>query len=416
MSKNAILALDIGSNTIKGLIAERGEGPASGKVMLLSVITRPSRGIRRGVITDMDAAVEEIHGVLQTAREISKNSVRNIYLNIGGADVKSQVSKGIVAVSRASGEIHRDDVDRVLEASQAVNLPSNRMIIHTINREFIVDGVSVENPLGMAGARLEVVSFLIDAFKPNVKNLMKCVEMAGGGILALIFNPLASALAVLSKNQKELGVLVVDIGYGTTGMAVYEEGKLLHTKILPIGAGHITNDLAIALKIPVDIAERIKISHGYAVSHDVPAKETIDLKKIDATLKAAPSRRYISQVVESRLGELCELINEELDSLGKAGKLPGGVVITGGGAKLPGIAELFKSELKLTSKIGLAHPSSFEAATAETQEFLDSPEYAGALGLALWGLSSDSSEYKVSENAAKNIGMKVVNYLKHFLP
>lgn len=416
MAKNAILALDVGSNTIKGLIAERGEGSSHGKIVLLSVINRPSRGIRRGVITDMDGAVAEINSVLQIAREISRNAVKNIFLNIGGADVKSQISKGIVAVSRASGEIHRDDIERVLEASQAVNLPSNRMIIHTINREFIVDGVSVENPLGMAGARLEVVSYLIDAFKPNVKNLMKCVEMAGGGISALIFNPLASALSVLSKNQKELGVVVVDIGFGTTGMAVYEEGKLLHTKVLPVGAGHITNDLAIALKIPVDIAEKIKISHGYAVSRDVPAKETVDLKKIDSNLRNAPSRRYISQVVESRLSEICSLVDDELDSIDRSGKLPGGVVITGGGAKLPGIAELFKSELKLSSKIGLPHPSLFEAATAETQEFLDSPEYAGALGLAMWGLQGESVDYKMGDNALKNIGLKVLSYIKNFLP
>ncbi len=416
MSKKAILALDVGSNTIRGLIAERGEGPSQGKIVLLSVITRPSKGIRRGVITDMDGAVAEINSVLQVAKEISRNSTRNIFLNIGGSDVKSQISKGIVAVSRASGEIHRDDIERVLEASQAVNLPSNRMIIHTINREFIVDGVSVENPLGMAGARLEVVSFLIDAFKPNVKNLMKCVEMAGGAISALIFNPLASALSVLSKNQKELGVISVDIGYGTTGIAVYEEGKLLHTKVLPVGAGHITNDLAIALKIPVDIAEKIKISHGYAVSQEVSAKETVDLKKIDSTLKSTPSRKYISQVVQSRLAEICDLINEELDSIDKVGKLPGGVVITGGGAKLPGIAELFKSELKLTSKIGLPHPSQFEGATAETQEFLDSPEYASALGLCLWGLSGESSDYKMGDNALKNMGLKALSYLKNFLP
>lgn len=416
MSKKAILALDVGSNTIRGLIAERGEGPNQGKIVLLSVITRPSKGIRRGVITDMDGAVAEINSVLQVAKEISRNSTRNIFLNIGGSDVKSQVSKGIVAVSRASGEIHRDDIERVLEASQAVNLPSNRMIIHTINREFIVDGVSVENPLGMAGARLEVVSFLIDAFKPNVKNLMKCVEMAGGAISALIFSPLASALSVLSKNQKELGVIAVDIGYGTTGIAVYEEGKLLHTKVLPVGAGHITNDLAIALKIPVDIAEKIKISHGYAVSSDVPAKETVDLKKIDSALKSAPSRKYISQVVQSRLAEICDLINEELDLIDKVGKLPGGVVITGGGAKLPGIADLFKAELKLTSKIGLPHPSQFEASSAETQEFLDSPEYASALGLCMWGLSGESGDYKLGENSIKNAGLKALSYLKNFLP
>lgn len=413
MGKHSILALDIGSNTIKGLVAERGE---NGKILLLSSITRPARGVRKGVVVDMDGVVAEINSIIQSVREISRNAIKNIYVNIGGADVKSQISKGIVAVSRASGEIHRDDIERVLEASQAVNLPANRMIIHTINREFIVDGVSVENPLGMTGSRLEVVSFLIDAFKPNVKNLMKCVEIAGGAISTLIFSPIASALSVLTKNQKELGSVLVDIGYGTTGIAVYEEGKLLHTKVLPVGAGHITNDLAIALKIPVDIAEKIKISYGYAVSRDVPAKETIDLKKIEGNLHSTPSRRYVSQIVESRLSEICSLIDEELDSIDKSAKLPGGVIVVGGGAKLQGVAELFRSELKLTSKIGLPHPSLFEAATAEAQELLDSPEYAAVLGLAMWGLSVDGAEYQLGDSAFKNITGRVVSYLKNFLP
>lgn len=415
MAKQSILALDIGSENIRAAIAEVTE---HGKIKLLSGLTRPSKGIRRGVIVDMDAAASEINSILQVVKEISKTAHRNIYLNIGGADVKSQISKGIVAVSRASSEIHRDDIDRVLEASQAVNLPSNRMIIHTINREFIVDGVSVENPLGMTGARLEVSSYLIDAFKPNVKNLMKCVELAGGGIAALIFSPLASASSVLTKNQRELGVVLIDIGYGTTGIAVYEEGKLLHTKIIPVGAGHITNDLAIALKVPVDVAEKIKVSYGYAVASDVPSKDNIDLKKIDATLKGNPSRRYISQIVESRLSEICELVNEELKNIDRMAKLPGGAVVVGGGAKLPGIVELSKSELKLTAKIGLPHPSIFEAETSETVPFLESPEYAGILGLSCWALESGAFERQTSlgDSTVMSHVSKVINYLKNFLP
>lgn len=415
--KPSLVAIDIGSESIKAAVAELDQSNGNQKISLLSGIKRPSKGIRRGVIVDMDAASREIAGILDFVREVSKPSIKNINLNIGGSDVKSQISKGIVAVSRASGEIHRDDIDRVLEASQAVNLPSNRMIIHTINREYIVDGISVENPLGMTGARLEVVSYIIDAFKPNIKNVMKCVELAGGGISALIFNPLASALSVLSRSQRELGVVLIDIGYGTTGIAVYEEGKLLHTKILPIGAGHVTNDLAIALKIPVDVAERIKISYGYAVSSEVSSKETIDLKKIDETLKGSPSRKYISQVVQSRLEELCDLINEELDSIGRKGKLPGGAVLVGGGAKLPGLVELIKSELKLTAKIGLPHVSQFESSGADTTEFLESPEYANVLGLLMWGLDSGGSEtQRYADNPFKDYASKTINYLKNFLP
>lgn len=414
MKKPTLVGLDIGSETIKAVVAEINE---NNKIVLLSGITRPSKGVRRGVIVDMDAASKEIGNILHVVKEVSKGAIRNIHLNIGGADVKSQVSKGIVAVSRASGEIHRDDIDRVLEASQAVNLPSNRMIIHTINREFLVDGISVENPQGMTAARLEVVSFLIDAFKPNVKNVMKCVEVAGGGISALIFNPLASAHSVLTRNQRELGVVLIDIGYGTTGIAVYEEGKLMHTKVIPVGAGHVTNDLAIALKIPVDVAEKIKISYGYAVASAVSSKETIDLHKIDETLKGSPSRKYISQVVESRLSEICDLVNDELESIDRKAKLPGGAVIVGGGGKLPGLVELFKSELKITTKIGLPHPSAYESSSSETAEFLESPEYANVLGLLLWGLESGSAEKQsLGDSQIKNYASKAINYLKNFLP
>ncbi len=402
-----ILGLDIGSGTIKAVVAEFNH---DGKAILKAGITRPSKGIRKGSIVDMESAAAQINLVLQSIRDVSKGAIKNIYLNVGGVDVKSQSSRGIVAVARASSEIYKDDIARVIQASEAVNLPSNRMILHTLKKEFIVDGIGdIEDPLGMVGARLEVVSMIIDAFAPTVKNLMKCVELSGGSVAGLIFSPLASAQAVLTRNQKELGTVLIDIGYGTTGIAIYEEGKLLHTKILPVGAGHITNDLAIALKIPVEAAEKLKISYGYAVARDVPAKESIDLKKIDVSLKGAPSRKFISEVVESRLSEICELVNNELKSLGKQGRLPGGAVIVGGGAKLPGVVELFKTELKLTTQIGMPIPSVFESGPSSTMEFLESPEYASVLGLILWGDELNPRPRRAQE-------LSVIKFIKNFLP
>ena len=410
MRTHPILGLDIGSSSIKAVI---GEVSRDGKLILHSGIVKPSKGIRRGVVVDMDAAVGQINSVLQAAKDVSKDSLKNIYLNIGGVDVRSQVSEGKVAVSRANSEIYKDDVDRVIEASEAVNLPSNRMIIHTVKKEFIVDGVGdIQDPMGMVGSRLEVVSLVIDAFAPAVKNIMKCVEVAGGSISALIFNPLASALSVLTNNQKELGVVLIEIGFGTTGIAVYEEGKLVHAKILPVGAGHVTNDLAVALKIPVEVAEKIKLSYGYAVARDVPAKESIDLKKIDANLKGSPTRRFISEVVQSRLAEICDLINAELKSIDRAGKLPGGAVIVGGGAKLPGLSELFKNELKLSTKIGLSNPNFFEIGPQNTSNFLESPEYTAVLGLTLWSQGLNPKTLPRTDSVTK----KAVTFLKNFLP
>lgn len=411
MSKNAILGLDVGSSSIKAVIGEPGH---DGKIVLLSGIVKSSKGIRRGVVVDMDAAAGQINSILQAAKDISKSSLKNIYLNIGGVDVHSQVSEGKVAVARANSEIFKDDVQRAIQASEAVNLPANRMILHTVKKEYIVDWVGdIQDPLGMVGSRLEVVNYVIDAFAPAVKNITKCVEVAGGSISALIFNPLSSATSVLTNNQKELGVVLIDIGYGTTGIAVYEEGKLLHTKMLPVGAGHITNDLAVALKVPVEVAEKLKVSYGYAVSAGVPGKESIDLKKIDMSLKGTPSRKFISEVIESRMTELCDLVNAELKAIGRLAKLPGGAVIVGGGAKLPGLTELFKSELKLSTQIGLPNPLFFESGPQNAINFVESPEYASVLGLLLW--SQDLNPRSVTPSA-HGLFKKAGGILKNFLP
>lgn len=408
MAQSLILGLDIGSSTVKAIIAE----PASGeKFVLHAGLTRQSRGVRRGLVVDMDATVAVVGDILQEVKQLSKTALRNVYLRVGGSDVRVQTSRGITAVARANAEIYKDDIDRVVQASEAVNLPSNRMVLHTLKQEFIVDGVGdIQDPLGMVGARLEVISLIIDAFQPAVRNLAKCVELAGGSIGALIFGPTASASSVLTHNQKELGVMMIDIGYGTTGIAIFEENKLLHTKVIPLGAGHITGDLAIALKIPVETAEKVKLSYGYAVSSEVSNKDKIDLQKIDNEAKGAPSRKFIAEVIESRLSEIYELINKELASIGKERRLPAGAVLTGGGAKMPGIVELAKRDFKLGTQIGLPNRANFESGSSSMVEFLESPEYASVLGLTLW-------EREVRPRRQRSAaGRPVFKFFRNFLP
>lgn len=408
MAQSLILGLDIGSNTVKAIVAEP---TADGRVVLHAGLTRPSKGLRRGVVVNMDAAVAVVGELLQEVKDLSKTALKNVYLRVGGSDVRVQTSRGITAVARANAEIYKDDIDRVVQASEAVNLPSNRMILHTLTQEFIVDGVGdIQDPLGMVGARLEVISLIVDAFQPAVANMSKCVELAGGSIGALIFGPTASASSVLTHNQKELGVIMIDVGYGTTGIAIYEEDKLLHTKVIPIGAGHITSDLAIALKIPVETAEKVKLSYGYAVSSEVSNKDKIDLRKLDEEAKAAPSRKFIAEVIESRLTEIYEMVNKELASLGKERRLPAGAVLTGGGAKMPGIVELAKRELKLPTQIGLANRSSFETGSTNMVEFLESPEYASVLGLTLWSREIRPRRVMLATHNP------VVRFFKNFLP
>jgi len=407
MAQQQILGLDIGSETIKAVIAEQ---TSDGKILLKAGFRRPSRGMRKGVVVDMENATSAVTGLLDKVREVSKNAPRNIYLRVGGSDVRVQSSRGITAVSRANSEIYKDDIDRVREASQALNLPHNREVLHTIIREFIVDGVGdIQDPLGMVGARLEVLSLIIDAFQPTIKNLSKCVELAGGSIGGLVFGPLASASTLLTNNQKELGIVLIDIGYGTTGIAVYEENKLLHTRVFPVGAGHITNDLAIALKIPVEVAEKVKLSFGYASSRGTSGKEKIDLQKIDSKVKGSPTRKFVAEVIESRLSEICDLINSDLRAIEKERSLPAGVVVTGGGAKLPGVADLFKDELKLATQIGFPKDGIFETESQAMLEFLESPEYSLVLGLIL--SSQKTQNRRISVN-----GSKLSKFLKNLIP
>lgn len=408
MAQSLILGLDIGSSTVKAVIAELAP---NGRVVLHAGLTHPSRGVRRGVVVDMDAAVAAVGEVLQEVKQLSKTALRSIYLRVGGSDVRVQTSRGITAVARANAEIHKDDIERVQQASQAINLPSNRMILHSLEQEYIVDGVGdIQDPMGMVGARLEVISLIIDAFQPAVANMSKCVELAGGSIGAWIFGPIAAASSVLSHNQKELGVIMVDIGYGTTGVTVYEENKLLHTKVFPFGAGHVTSDLAIALKIPVETAEKVKLSYGYALASEVGGKDKIDLGKIDHETKGSPSRKFIADVIESRLTEIYEMINKELNSIGRERKLPAGAVLTGGGAKMPGIVELAKRELKLSTQIGLPNRTNFEPGAPSVVEFLESPEYASVLGLALWG---QEIRPRRTVLASDNL---LVRFIRNFLP
>lgn len=408
MAQTPILGLDIGSNTVRAVVAEP---TVHGQIIVRHSLARRSKGMRKGVVSDTPEVMVVLRDIFDEVGRISRPALKNIYLGVNGTDVKTQLSRGIIAVSRANSEIYKDDINRVIQASEAVNISSNRMILHTMTREFMVDGVSdINDPEGMSGARLEVVSFLVEAFEPAVKNLIKCVESSKGGISALILNPLAAAQAVLNKSQKELGVVLIDIGYNTTGVAVYEEEKLLHTKVLGVGAGHITSDLAVALKVPVEIAEKIKLEYGYASAKDVPSKESIDLGKIDDTLKGSPSKKFVAEVIESRLSEICELVNNELKSIGKDGHLPGGAVLVGGGAKMPGIAELFKNELKLSTKVGFSGQERFGTISPGTADILENPEYAAVLGLAFWNRELDKDgRGRIKNNFINRI-------LKSFLP
>jgi cell division protein FtsA len=397
-SGDFITGLDVGTSSIKVVVAEcRGHRPA-----IVHVHKEPSLGLRKGAVIDLGEASQTINRALAEVKKVSKSALKNIYVSIGTPQTKIQTSRGIVAVSRADAEIYQDDIDRAVRASQAVNLPQNRTIIHTLTKEFMIDGIGdIVDPLGLSGSRLEVQSLIVDAFSPHIKTLIRAVELSAGDVSGLVFGPLVAARAALSKRQRDLGTALVDIGFGTTGLSIYEENRLVGVAKFPVGAANISNDLAVGLKISVDTAEEVKLHYGYALSKEVGAKEAVELKKFTEDAKGSVSRRFIAEIVESRLEEIFDLVNNELKLYQKAGQLPGGVVLVGGGAKLPGLTDLVRQEMKLAAQIGSTLSDEWEAEGGAFKEHLEDPELVNAFGLVLWGMDSEgrwgnSSESKVN--------------------
>lgn len=372
-----IIGLDVGSSSIQCVV---GEYPIGGEPQILGVGEAPSAGVRRGVVVDIEDASQSIRAAVEEAERSSGVPIEHAYVSIGGSHVSAEASRGVVAVSRADQEISEEDIHRVIQAAQAVSLPANREIIHVIPRSFKVDNeAGIKDPRGMTGVRMEVDALVVQAASPFVKNIVKCLAEVGVEPDGLVFDVLAASRAVLSKRQKELGVLLLDIGGGTCGMAVFEEGMVLSAEVLPIGASHITNDIAIGLRTTIDIAEQIKLSFGIAHPGDIHRRETIKLSKISAEEQGEVSRREIADIIEARLSEVLELVNRNLKKINRQGLLPAGVVLVGGGAKIPQIVEFTKNTLKLPAQIG--YPQELGGILDRVQD----ASFATVVGLVLWG-------------------------------
>lgn len=415
MAKEQIfIGLDVGSSQIRVVVGKQES--EMGSPSIIGVGESVSTGIRRGVIVDIDEAVSSISESLEKAERMTGLTLDHAVVSVGGAQITSMESHGVVAVARADGEITENDVIRVVDASQAISIPPNREILHVIPKTFTVDGqTGIKDPVGMSGIRLEVDTQIIQASVPFIKNLTKCILQAGLEIDDLVLAPLAAATAVLTKKQKELGVAVVDLGGGTTGLVVFEEGDLLLANILPVGSMHITNDLAIGLRTSVDTAEKVKLQYGQAEVKEVKKDFDIDLSKIDKQEEGKVSVKHVVEIVEARLEEIFDLINKQLKSIGRDGQLPAGVILTGGGAKLPGVVDLAKKQLRLPISLGM--PGS----VATVIDRVNDPAFATSVGLVSWanefllGSSRTVNKFarKVLENDTIN---KLRHWFKSFLP
>ncbi len=400
-----ITALDIGSANIKGLVVEIRK---DGHYGVLTAFKERSAGIKKGAIVDFEEATHNFRSIILELKKISKKAVQNIFVGINNDRIKSRFSKGTTIVSRADQEIQQDDVERAIEAARAVKLSPNFMILQHLIRDFNVDEVGdIQDPVGMYGNRLEANLLLIEAFSPYINSLNRCLEKVGARIEGEIFNPLAAARSVLTKKQKELGVILIDFGFHTTSFVVYQDNKVVVAKSLPLGSIHLTNDLAVGLKIPVEAAEKIKLNYGYALSNDISRKEFLDLKTVDSSLSGQISKRFISEIIEVRLAEILGLINNELKNFDNKFQLPGGVVVVGGGTKLKGLTDLIKQELKLSAQIGVSDLSKFEVLNPVHYSLLEDPDFVVATGLIL--LAGDNLIPKIN-------GHPIIKFIKSLFP
>lgn len=372
---NLIVGLDVGTTVtrvVMAVVSSEQEKPS-----VIGIGSVPSSGIQKGVVTDVEETIQSVSGALDVAEQMAGMPIEHAAVSIGGAHVSSLNSRGVIAVSRADGEISEDDISRVVNAAQAISIPSNREILHVIPQQFVVDGQDgITDPLGMTGVRLEVDAHIIEGSAPFIKNLTKCVYQAGVSVEDLVYSPLSAAKAVLSKRQRELGVVLVDLGGGTTNIAVFEENRLLQTATLPIGSMHITNDIAIGLRSSIDVAERIKIDLGTALPNEVKKTQIINLKHIDEQEEETEiPRLHVAEIIEARLSEIFSLVNKQLKLVERSGLLPAGVVLTGGGSKMHGVVELAKKELRLPAQLG------FPQILPSITDDINDPAWATVVGL-----------------------------------
>lgn len=377
--------IDLGSSTVRVVVAQLESGQEMPAILGTGVAEMV--GIKKGVVTDVEDAVASLSRALDVAERVAGVPIERAYVSINGSHISSQTSRGVIAVSRADGEITSDDVARVINAAQAVSLPSNQEILHVLPQDFIVDSHEhITDPVGMSGVRLEVETHIIQGSSPFVKNITKVVNQAGVHIEDFVFAPLAAAVCVIDKRQRELGVVLVDLGAGTSSLAVYEENILLHTAVLPLGSSHITNDIAIGLRTSVDIAEEIKKQYGTALPDTVKDSETIVVESEDSDDEhEVVSRKEVANIISARLEEIFSFVDRELKKIGRSGLLPAGVIVTGGGAYLPGVVELAKKRLRLPARVGSSRQ--FSGLTDQASD----ASYAVVLGLILWAIDQERS-------------------------
>jgi cell division protein FtsA len=377
VEREAILvAIDVGTSKVVTLI---GEVTRDGAVTIIGKGAPASSGLKKGVVINIEQTVESIRSAREQAERLSGYRLESAIVAVGGNHVESQNSRGAVAVSGPRREVSPEDIERATEVARAVTIPSNREVLHVIPRGYVVDGQEgVKDPLGMSAVRLEVETHIVHASATAVQNLSKCVQRAEIKIDELVASALAAGDAVLSETERELGVAVADFGAGTIDLALFLDGSPFHTAVLPLGGNNVTNDVAIGLKTSLAAAEELKIIHGTADPASVEKDEQVEVETIGEGGRTA-SKRELAEIIEARMREVFEKIGDEISRSGNTGKLPAGLVMTGGAAQLAGAAQLGREVLQMPVRV--AGPTGVSGLT----DHLLTPAFSTSLGLLLWG-------------------------------
>lgn len=399
-----IIGLDIGTTKICAVVGQITETG----IDIVGLGTRPSHGLRKGAVINIDSTVEGIQKAIEEAELMAGCEIDHAYIGVAGTHVRSFNSSGVVSVKNR--EIDSDDVARVIDAAKAIAIPADRQVIHLIPQDFIIDGQDgIKDPIGMNGVRLEGKIHIVTASTSSTQNLIKCANRSGISVSELVLEPIASAEAVLSDDEKELGVALVDIGGGTSDICIFVGGALVHTGVINIGGNHITNDIAVGLRTPQSEAEKLKIRHGSCVKEMVAAEETIEVPGVGGRQPRIVARRLLAEIIEPRAEEMFQLIRTEIEKTGYAELIGSGVVLTGGCSMLEGMPEL--SELVFDMPVKRGYPYGMGG----MRDIVNSPKYATGVGLLKYAankLQAKGHRSHLGEGVGRRVKEAMAGWLK----
>ncbi|HJR54540.1 MAG TPA: cell division protein FtsA [Gemmatimonadota bacterium] len=405
--ENIIVGLDIGTTKISCIIAELD---ADRNVKIVGVGTSRSEGLRRGVVVNLEKTVVSIGRAIEEAELMAGVEVRNVYAGIAGDHIRSINSHGVIAVSRGGVEITRADIGRVVDAAKAVAIPMDREILHILPQEFTVDDQKgIKDPSGMAGIRLEVDVHIVTGAVSSAQNLVKAIQQAGYQVRDLVLEPLASSHGVLTDDERELGVALLDIGGGTTDIALFHEGSIRHTAVIGLGGNSVTNDIAIGLRTPARDAERIKERYGAAVASTVDPDEEIVVPHMAGQGERRVSRELLASIIQPRMEEILSLARSDIKKTGWHDKVPSGFVLTGGASALPGTVELAEQILAMPVRIGRP------LGVTGLVDSVDEPRFATGVGLVIYGRDAGREENRFTGGDDDALWTRVFERMKEWL-